>query len=258
MTVPDIRLVPLATGGSGIPIVLGPSLGTRVAAVWDSAVPYLAERHPLFGWDLPGHGVSPATGTGFTVEELAEGVVRAVDAVGLGRFAAAGVSLGGIVSLALGLAEPSRVAAVTMVCSLPRIGTADGWATRAAAVRASGTPSLVQGSAARWFAPGFIDAEPGLTGGLLKDLMDVDDESYALCAEALGANDLRSRVPELGVPFTLVAGALDEGVIPLADAEAAVASARGGRLEVLDGVAHLGSVEAPAAVAAAILREVAA
>lgn len=255
MTVPDIRMVPLATGGSGIPFLLGPSLGTRVAAVWDPVVPFLAERHPVFGWDLPGHGVSPATGSGFSIDELAEGVVRAADTVGLGRFAAAGVSLGGVASLAVALREPSRVTAVTLVCSLPRIGTAEGWAERTAQVRASGTPSLVQGSAGRWFAPGFIDAEPMRSGGLLKDLTEIDDESYALCVEALAGTDLRDRVREVAAPFTIIAGAMD-AVIPLDAAEAAVASSRSGRLEVLPDTAHLASVEKPAEVAAILLSEV--
>src|SRR5690606_20563557 len=158
--IPDIRLVPLATGGSGIPFLVGPSLGTRVAAGWGPVVPLLAERHPGFGWGLPGHGVSPAVSDGFSMDELAEGVLAAADGVGLGRFAAAGVSLGGVVSLAVALRAPDRVTALTMICSLPRIGTAEGWAERAAQVRASGTPSLVQGSASRWFAPGFIEREP--------------------------------------------------------------------------------------------------
>lgn len=257
MTVPDIRIVPLATGGSGIPFLLGPSLGTRVAAVWGPVVPFLAERHPVFGWDLPGHGTSPATGAGFTVDELAEGVLIAADGAGLGRFAAAGVSLGGNVSLAVALREPARVTSLTLVCSLPKIGTPEAWADRAAQVRASGTPSLVQGSAARWFAPGFIEAEPMLSGGLLKDLTDVDDESYALCVEALAATDLRPRVADVAAPFTLIAGAVDS-VIPLDQAEAAVASARRGRLDVLENVAHLASVEKPDVVASILMSEVAA
>lgn len=252
MSVPDIRLVPLASGGSGRPLLVGPSLGTRVAACWGPTVPLLGDR-PVYGWDLPGHGVSPAARDGFSMTDLATGILQAADAVGLGRFDAAGVSLGGLVSLALG-ARSSAVTSVTMVCSLPRIGTAEGWAERAAAVRASGTPSLVQGSASRWFAPGFIEKEPTLTSGMLRDLMDVDDESYALCVELLGATDLRGAVPALTVPFAIVAGA-EDAVIPLDAAEEAVASARSGRLEVLPGVAHQAAVEDPASLAR-ILSEV--
>ena len=256
MSVPAIRITPLASGGSGIPLLLGPSLGTRVARVWERAVPFLAEQHPLFGWDLPGHGVSPSTTEPFSVDEVATGVLAAAERdAGLSRFAVAGVSLGGVVSLALALLEPSRVVSVAMVCSLPKIGSPEAWAERAAQVRASGTPSLVQGSAGRWFAPGFIASSPTVSSPLLEDLMDVDDESYALCVEALAATDLRPRVRELTVPFTVVAAALDP-VIPIPDAEAAVAAASSGALHVIADASHLAAVEKPAEVAAAVLSEV--
>lgn len=255
MSVPEIRLVPLATSGTGIPFLLGPSLGTRVAAIWDRVLPYLAERHPVFGWDLPGHGVSPATTTPFSVDDLAAGVLSAVDTVGLGRFAAAGISLGGVVSLALALRAPERVTAVTLVCALPKIGTPEGWVERAAQVRASGTPSLVDGSAKRWFAEGFIAANPDTASPLLLQLRDIDDESYALCVDALGATDLRGRVRDLAMPFTLIAGAEDP-VIPLPEAEAAVVSARDGSLHIIGGTSHFAAVEKPDEVAAILLAEV--
>ena len=255
MSVPDIRLTAFSTAGAGVPFLLGPSLGTTVARVWEQAAPLLADRHPLFGWDLPGHGASPATTTGFSVEEIAQGVLRAADDAGLSRFAVAGVSLGGVVSLALALLAPSRVVSTTLICSLPQIGTAAGWAQRAVDVRASGTPSLVQGSASRWFAPGFIESSPTVASPLLTDLMDVDDESYALCVEALAATDLRPRVASLEMPFTIIAGAEDEAIIPLAAAEEAVASARSGTLHVIPAAAHLATVEKPAEVAAILLSE---
>ncbi len=142
-----------------------------------------------------------------------------------------------------------------MICSLPRIGTAEGWAERAASVRASGTPSLVQGSASRWFAPGFIDESPTVASPLLLDLMDIDDESYALCAEALGAADYRARVRDLVMPLTMIAGEVDP-IFPLASAEEAAASARTGSFHVIAGASHLALVEKPAEVAAILLSEV--
>src|SRR3546814_3169663 len=59
-----------------------------------------------------------------------------------------------------------------------------------------------------------------ISSPLLNDLMDVDDESYALCVEALGAVDLRARVRDLVMPFHVIAGAVDP-VIPLDAAEEA-------------------------------------
>jgi pimeloyl-ACP methyl ester carboxylesterase len=85
--------------------------------------------------------------------------------------------------------------------------------------------------------------------------MDVDDESYSLCVEALAGTALRARVRDLMMPFHIIAGEVDP-VIPLADAEEAVASARTGKLHVIAGASHLAVVEKPAEVAAILLSEV--
>lgn len=232
-------------------LVLGPSLGSTTA-IWDRAVPYLAPTHPVLRWDLPGHGSSPATTSPFSTAEIAEGVLRAADAAGLDRFAAIGISLGGVVSLELALAAPDRVAAVTMICSLPKIGTPETWTQRAADVRAMGTPFLVTGSAGRWFTPAFLEAEPEVASRVLNNLLDIDDESYALCADALRVVDLRDRIASLTMPFTIIAGELDP-IIPLEDAAAAVASAPDGKLLVVDGASHLAAVEKPDVVAGLVL-----
>lgn len=244
----------LGDGITGETLVLGPSLGTTTA-VWDQAAGALSFPHPLLSWDLPGHGSSPAVtvGTSFTMTELAEGVLRAVDAAGVDRFSYAGVSLGGVVGLQLALLAPERVRRLAMVCSLPQIGTSEGWAQRAADTRAMGTPSLVAASARRWFALGFLDRQPDVGSRLLSQLLDIDDESYAQCVEALADTDLRDALPGLSVPLTLIEGEADS-VIPLDDARAAADAAPDAVLHVLAGVAHLAPVEDPDSVAALLLK----
>jgi 3-oxoadipate enol-lactonase/4-carboxymuconolactone decarboxylase len=183
-------------------------------------------------------------------------VLRAADAAGIDRFAAVGISLGGVVSLELALAAPDRVTSLTMICSLPKIATREVWLQRAADVRALGTPSLVTASAGRWFTPAFLAAEPEVASRVLNGLLDLDDESYALCAEALREVDLRDRVASLDVPFTIIAAELDP-IIPVDDAKAAVATARTGSLRVVEGASHLAAVERPDAVAALVLESTA-
>ena len=63
-------------------LVLGPSLGTSVHALWAPCVRDLADRFHLVGWDLPGHGASPAaTGSAMDFTDLAAAVIDLVDAV---------------------------------------------------------------------------------------------------------------------------------------------------------------------------------
>ncbi|MEZ5190367.1 MAG: alpha/beta fold hydrolase [Schumannella sp.] len=249
MSVPVITATMTPGPDGALSLLLGPSLGTTTQ-VWDRARPALAGVAPLLSWDLPGHGRSPAAAGAFTMSELAEGVLRAADDAGIERFDAAGISLGGVASLQLAADHPDRVRAVIMVCSLPRIGTREGWLQRAADVRAMGTPSLVTGSAGRWFTPEFIDDERDLSARVLHGLMDIDDESYALCVDALREADLWA---ELRPPLSVIAGARDP-IIPLAEAEAAAAAGRG-ILHIVEDASHLAPVEKPDEVAALIAQD---
>ena len=239
-------------------LVLLPSLGTTTE-LWDGVVAALRPTLPavrILRVDLPGHGASPAARDPFTIAELAEGVLRVVDEVGGGRFHVAGDSLGGVVALELAVAASARVASLTMLASGARIGTADGWAERAASVRASGTASLVGGSAQRWFAPGYLEREPDGPGGrALRLLVDVDDESYARCCEALGAFDRTAEAAGLAVPALLVAGEHD-GVTTTEAMRALAAEVPGARFVELAGSAHLPPLDRPAEVAALIAEQV--
>jgi pimeloyl-ACP methyl ester carboxylesterase len=156
----------------------------------------------------------------------------------------------GLAGLQLVVDHPDRVRGVTLICSLPKIGTREGWLQRAADVRAMGTPALVTPTAARWFTPEFLDAERDYASRMLNGLLDIDDESYALCVDALRETDLWSNLPH-GV--SLIAGAEDP-IVPLAEAERAAAAGHG-ILHPIAGTSHLAPVEKPAEVVAAMIED---
>ncbi len=170
--------------------------------------------------------------------------------VGGGAFDVAGDSLGGAVALELALAASDRVRSLAMFCSGAAIGTPEGWADRAAQVRASGTASVVAGSAQRWFAPGYLDAHPDGPGGhALKTLIDIDDESYALCCEALAGFDRRGSVAGVRAPALVVAGAHDQVTTPALMADLA-GDLPDARFVELAHAAHLVPLEDPVEAAA--------
>lgn len=221
-------------------LVVGPSLGTGVADLWTRCAALLPATWQVVGWDLPGHGAGAPTTSGFTVEEVAAAVRDRATGIAAGRpVAYAGVSFGGAVGFAIAV-EPGPFDAVVTLAAAPRVGTSQAWHERAAYVRKAGTAALVEGSAARWFAPGFLDRDPATGSALLLALQHVDDESYALACEALAAFDLRDRVSSAPVPLVVAGGEHDVVVPP--DQVALV----------IPGVAHQPSVEDPAATAALI------
>lgn len=257
MTVPAISLT-TPTGAStdsgpsmgsraGAPLlVLGPSLGTSTL-LWERALPALAARYRVIAWDLPGHGTAPATTDPFTIGELADAVADAVD----GPFFYAGVSLGGCVGLELLLRHPDRVRGAAILCSGATVGTPQGWHERAAQVRAQSTSSLIVSSAQRWFAPASIERDPDITGRLLHALQDADDESYALCCEALAGFDVRDRLADIAAPVLAVWGHHD-GVTPESSAREIAAGVQRGRSVGIPDAAHLPPADDPAATVAVL------
>jgi 3-oxoadipate enol-lactonase / 4-carboxymuconolactone decarboxylase len=230
-------------------LVLGPSLGTSVETLWGRCAERLAGRFHVIGWDLPGHGRSPATPGAFSVRELARAVL---DLVGDTPFRYAGVSVGGATGLQLMLDAPGQVQAAVLLGTGATIGTPDAWHERAALVRGSGTPVLLEGAAKRWFAPGFLERAPAAGSALLHALRDADAESYALVCEMLAGHDLTDRLPDIAAPVLAVAGAQDEATPPDKLAEIA-RSVRYGRLVVLDDTAHLPPAEHPDTVAGLLI-----
>jgi 3-oxoadipate enol-lactonase/4-carboxymuconolactone decarboxylase len=235
-------------------LLLGPSLGASVTRLWSACVPDLADRFHLVGWDLPGHGPSPAvTGSSLDFTDLAAAVLDLVDTVQEDRgerpgpFLFAGDSAGGAVGLQLLVDAPDRVSAAVIICSSAAFGVLPGWTDRAATVRASGTPSLVQLSLERWFPDGFVEREPERVSALLHSLREIDDESYAQICEALSQFDVRDRLGAVTAPVLAVAGSEDVATPP-AELEEIAERIPGTRLVVLDGVAHLPPAEAPSVV----------
>ncbi|MEI7058850.1 alpha/beta fold hydrolase [Nocardioides sp. CCNWLW239] len=258
---PRITAVELAGDASKPLLVVGPSLGTSVTALWSATAELLADSFHVIGWELPGHGHGTPTTDAFSMADLAAGVLASVDRVLTdrgerhGAFAYAGDSVGGAVGLQLLLDAPTRVEAAVLTNTGAKIGEPAGWNDRAATVREAGTASQIAGSTQRWFAPGFLERQPERGGILLHSLRDADAESYALVCDALAAYDVRGRLAEITAPVLAIAG-VDDAPTPPASLEEIAVGVRSGRLVALDGVGHLAPAEAPHAVASLITSHV--
>jgi 3-oxoadipate enol-lactonase / 4-carboxymuconolactone decarboxylase len=242
---PAIRSVHLA-GAPGLPpLLVGPSLGTSVTALWGPAAQLLGATHRVVGWDLPGHGQSPPPDSPFTIGDLATAVLRLCD----NEFADtpvayAGVSVAGAVGLQMLLQRPQRFTTAALICTGARIGDPQAWHARAAQVRSEGTRALAAGSAQRWFAPGFTDRRPDVAGALLQSLREAHPAGYAATCEALAAFDVRARLPDISTPVVAIAAALDAATPPASLREISDRVLAGRFIEIAD-AAHLAPAEKP-------------
>ena len=126
MTAPTLAATLLVENPRLPLLVVGPSLGTT-AALWESVAARLRDWFEVLGFDLPGHGGSPAPTTSYDVADLAASVSRLVaerqaDRGDTGATVLfAGDSLGGAVGLQLLLDEPALVRAAAFLASGARI-----------------------------------------------------------------------------------------------------------------------------------------
>ncbi|OYP14177.1 3-oxoadipate enol-lactonase [Streptomyces sp. FBKL.4005] len=227
-------------------LLLGPSLGTSLA-LWDEVAPELSAGHRVIRWDLPGHGGSAADliRPGATVGDLAALVLELADALGVDRFAYAGVSLGGAVGLHLAVHHPERLTSLAVLCSSAHFDGAAPWRERADRVRREGLDGLAESADARWFTPGFSVPR------LVRDHREADPAAYAACCDALAAFDLRDRLGAITVPTLLVAGRQDPATPPAHLREIADAVPAATLVE-LPGASHLAPAQCPREVLAAL------
>lgn len=259
MAVPQLTPSVLHTNKELPTLIVGPSLGTASLQLWGPAVPYLKDHFQLIAWDLPGHGASKPSTEEFSMSQLATGVTTMIDALRTdgvitdgSKLFYAGVSVGGAVALQLAVDYPGTFNGLSSICAAAKIGTPEGWTERAELVAKAGTPTMVTGSAQRWFAPGFIEKEPVISTDLLHNLQDADRFAYAHVCGALAGFDVREQLATTTDPIIAINGAQDQ-VCPPADAQFIAENAPKATAAVVDSAAHLAPAEAPEETAAILV-----
>jgi pimeloyl-ACP methyl ester carboxylesterase len=86
------------------------------AGIWMGWFPALADAHRLVSFDMRGYGRShiPAADFAWSLDLMVEDLFAVADAAGLRRFHLVGESIGGTVALAAALAQPQRIATLTV------------------------------------------------------------------------------------------------------------------------------------------------
>jgi 3-oxoadipate enol-lactonase len=241
----------IVTGPEDAPVlVLSNSLGTT-HEMWDPQADALAERFRLVRYDTRGHGGSATPHGPYTIDEVGGDVIDLLDHLGVEKAHVAGLSLGGMTAMWLGIATPLRVDRLVLLCTSPLMGPPELWRDRSALVRAQGTQAIVDATLERWLTADYR-ASHDITW--LRDMfVGVDDEGYANCCSIIQHMDLTANLAQIRAPTLVIAGAQDPATPPAGHAEKIAAAIVGSRLEILDPGAHLISVERPDAVTELIL-----
>lgn len=231
-------------GPPGAPVlVLSNSLGTTMA-MWDGQAEVLRQHYRVLRYDTRGHGRSLASAASCTLQTLGQDVLHLLDALKIEKFHFCGISMGGLTGLWLALHAGRRLEKLVVADSAARIGTTDGWCTRAQLVQESGMDAVADGAAGRWFTPAFIARAPDQVRQYVAALRACSPTAYAACCLALAAADLRSELAAIKAPTLLIAGRHDP-VTSTADARFMQDAIAGAQYAELD-ASHLSNIEASA------------
>ena len=245
----------VAREGRGPPLLLLHGF-TGSAATWEPLQRALADAYDAIAPSLLGHGRSdaPRDPARYAMEECVADLVALLDALGVGRAAVLGYSMGGRVALRLALAAPERVGALVLESASP--GIADD-AERAARLR---DDEALAGTIEREGVAAFVDRWERLPlfasqAALPADVRDAlrarrlagDATGLAGSLRGMGAGAVApawERLGEIAAPTLVLAGALDERYRTIAAATAQ--RIPGARLAVVEGAGHAVHLERPA------------
>jgi 2-succinyl-6-hydroxy-2,4-cyclohexadiene-1-carboxylate synthase len=242
--------------GAGPPLVLLHGF-TGSGALWRAHAAALAGRCRVIAPDLLGHGDSdaPPDPARYAMPWALADLAALLDALGVGRAALLGYSLGGRVALAFAVEHPARVAALVLEGASPGIADPDERAARRAADAALAVRLERDGVAAfvdAWMAQPLFATQASLPDAVRAaaraQRLRNDPVGLAACLRGLGTGSQPSywhRLHALSMPVLLLAGAHDAKFQALA--RAMRESIPDATLRVVPGAGHTTHLENPAA-----------
>ncbi|MGV9479020.1 3-oxoadipate enol-lactonase [Gordonia aichiensis] len=241
--------VDVATHLSGRPgapvVVLSNSLGSTYR-MWDAQLTALEERFQVLRYDTRGHGASPVPPGPYTIDDLADDLVSALDRHDIASAHVVGLSLGGLTAMRVAIRNPERVDNLALLCTSACFAPPAPWLDRAATVRADGVAAIADAIIGRWFTADYLADERNIdtVAWYRAMIADTPAEGYAGCCEALARADVRGDLGAIKASTLAVAGADDPATPP--DRLAAIVEAvPDSRLEVVADAAHLANAQQP-------------
>ena len=238
--------IAVSDSGSGNPLVLLHGFLENMD-MWEELVAPLQAQHRIIRIDLPGHGASPVVAETHTMELMADMVMQALEQLGVQRFALAGHSMGGYVSLALAEAHPEAVAGLCMMHSTATADSEEKKANRLRAIAAveDNHVAFVKEAIPNLFAPANVARFPKAIARLQEVAAQTPAQGIAAALRGMRERpDRQDVVKGFACPVLWIVGRRDPAV-PYALMPNQLSLARDSAALVLESTGHMGFVEAP-------------
>ena len=228
-----------ADGGRLPPIVFLHGVGSD-KSVWHPQLDHFGGKRGAIAFDYPGYGDSDPATEGTTRDDYAAAILSAMTGLGVEQAHICGLSLGGVVAIALHHAAPERCLSLILADTFAR--HPEGRAIYDRSIAASeNMRALAEGRADVLLAQ---PADPAVRGEVVETMARIDPAAFRIGAEAVWLADQADRAADIRVPALVLCGAEDK-VTPPALSHELTAMIPGARYEEIARAGHLTNLEQP-------------
>jgi pimeloyl-ACP methyl ester carboxylesterase len=227
--------------GTGSPVVLIMGLGGSMDDWQPAFVASLAADHRVVAFDNAGVGKTGALPAPLSITGMANQASALISALGLGRTAVLGWSMGGMIAQALAVLHPAQVSRLILAATQPGTGNALPVPAAAAAAVVSANPAAVLSVL---FPPGQVRAEQAYAIGILRYPGFYQAPRAVTSAQGLavqqwiaGKDPAGRQLGQLRLPTLVADGTLDQ-LDPVANDRLLADSVPGARLILYPGAGH--------------------
>jgi len=229
-----------ADGGEATPIVFLHGVGSD-KSVWRPQLEHFGRTRRALAFDYPGYGDSDAAPEGTTREDYAAAILSAMDRLGIARSHVCGLSLGGVIAIAMHARRPQAIASLILADTFAMHPDAHGIYERSLA----GSRDLGAMAEARADFLLAQPADPAVRSEVVETMGRIDPTAYRIGAEAVWLADQRGRVAQIDAPTLILCGE-DDRPTPPALSEELHAMIGGSRLAMIANAGHITNLEQPA------------
>jgi len=238
-----------AGGGNGLPILFLHGVGSD-KSVWAPQLAHFGKSRRAVAIEYPGYGDSEFV-EGATRDDFAASILAAMDSLDIARAHICGLSLGGVIALAIHAASPRRCASLIIADSFAAHPDGQGIYDRSVAA----SRSMTMRAMAEARTPVLLGS--AATQELKREVIDtmaaIDPAAFRLGAAAVWLADQRDRAAAIDVPTLILCGD-EDAVTPPALSEQLGKLIAGSRVEMILASGHLANAEQPRHFNAAIDR----
>lgn len=221
-----------------MPIVFLHGVGSD-KSVWAPQLEHFGKDRRSVAFDYPGYGESELR-SGASRDDFAAAILAAMDSLGIDRAHICGLSLGGVVAIAMHALAPHRSQSLVLADSFAAHPDGRGIYER----------SVVASADLRALAEARVDlllaqpADPEIRAEVVETMAKIDPAAYRNGAEAVWLADQLDRAAAIQVPSLVLCGSQDKVTPPALSRELA-AMIPDARYAEIAGAGHLSNLEKP-------------